>query len=137
MDQPAPFLPVFGPRTKLYNLFLAFSAEQKRLVEEEEARRQRQAEIASSLPAEPAPNAPNVTMLRVCFPNGEQKVRRFNDTDQLKWLVAYVESEGFPIAEHRMWTSDFPRKDVASFDATQSFKQLGWPAREKITVEEK
>ncbi|KAI6172420.1 AT hook and UBX domain containing protein [Aphelenchoides besseyi] len=108
-------------------------AEQRRL----EQQLQRQAEIASTLPSEPAENDPNAIMLLIRFPNGEKKHRRFRFSESVDFLLKYVESLGYEVANHRVMTSDYPRRDVTTLDASQSFAQLAWPRRETITIDEK
>ncbi|KAI6228547.1 AT hook and UBX domain containing protein [Aphelenchoides besseyi] len=108
-------------------------AEQRRL----EQQLQRQAEIASTLPLEPAEDDQNAIRLLIRFPSGEKKHRRFLFTDQVDFLLKYVESLGYDVANHRVMTSDYPRQDVTTLDTSQSFAQLAWPRRETITIDEK
>ncbi|CAD5214817.1 unnamed protein product [Bursaphelenchus xylophilus] len=110
-------------------------AEQQRFYEEEERKLQKMAQLSSSLPAEPSGN--DCITIRFRFPSGEQKIRRFNKDDKLKWLSTYVESLGYDMETHRIWNSDFPKKEISSFDATKTFAELKWPLREQVTVEEK
>ncbi|CAD5210415.1 unnamed protein product [Bursaphelenchus okinawaensis] len=110
-------------------------AEQQRIVEEEERRQQRMATLASSLPVEPS--STDCITIRIRFPSGEQKIRRFNKTDQLKWLMTFVESLGYDMSSHRIWNSDIPKRDLSQFDSSKSFTDLNWPLREQVTVEEK
>ncbi|KAI6216312.1 AT hook and UBX domain containing protein [Aphelenchoides fujianensis] len=107
--------------------------EQKRFEEQQ----QKQAEIASLLPPEPAEDDPNALTIRLRFPSGEQKMRRFLMSEPVSWLLQYLESLGFEASKYRVITSDRPPKDVTTLDTTQSFAQLGWSRREALTVDEK
>lgn len=73
----------------------------------------RQELLASTLPPEPAESDKSAVMIRMRFPSGEQKVRRFHETDSLKWLVTFVESLGYDMENYRIKTSDVPKKDVS------------------------
>jgi hypothetical protein len=106
--------------------------EKERLLEEKQ---QRQETLAQSLPEEPAESDPQAITIRLRFPSGEQKIRRFKMSEPVSWLITFVESLGYD--NHRLWTSDVPKKDVSTFDCSKSFAELKWPRREQITVDEK
>ena len=88
-----------------------FSIEERERERQEEEKREHQAKLASSLPAEPAENDPSAITIRLRFPGGEQKIRRFRMTEAVSLLLTYVESLGFD--NHRIWNSDVPKKDVS------------------------
>lgn len=102
-----------------------------------EAKQRRQAEIASMLPDEPSEKDPEVIAIRLRFPTGDQKIRRFRMSEKVNWLASYVESLGFDMENHALWTSDVPRKMVSPEDMIKTFAQVGWPRREQIIVDEK
>uniref|UniRef100_A0A915DM66 UBX domain-containing protein n=1 Tax=Ditylenchus dipsaci TaxID=166011 RepID=A0A915DM66_9BILA len=104
---------------------------------QEEQKLVRQAELASTLPSEPSESEPNAITIRIRFPTGEHKMRRFRMGEAVNWLVTFVESIGFDMEEHRIWTSDMPKKDLTTFDLSKTFTELNWPRREQVTVEEK
>jgi len=109
--------------------------QQKQRTEEEKLIRQTQ--LASTLPVEPAVNEPNVITVRMRFPSGEQKIRRFRMSEAVQWLVTYVESLGYDMENHRIWTSDLPKKDVSTLNISKTFTELNWPPREQVTIDEK
>uniref|UniRef100_A0A0N5AAS5 UAS domain-containing protein n=1 Tax=Syphacia muris TaxID=451379 RepID=A0A0N5AAS5_9BILA len=103
-----------------------------------------EAKLAASLPPEPSANESNIAFVRIRFPrnsdDGSQKVemRRFRMSEPLRNLATFIESKGYSLDEHRIWTSDFPKKDmVASYDLDRSFGDLRWPVREQVIVDEK
>lgn len=102
-----------------------------------EAKQKRQAELASMIPSEPQENDPNTIMIRLRFPGGDQKIRRFRLSEKVSWLSSYVESLGYDMESHCLWTSDVPRKLVSGTDMTKTFAEIGWPRREQIIVDEK
>jgi hypothetical protein len=104
---------------------------------QQEAKERRQAELASKIPPEPSESDPQTIMIRLRFPNGEQKIRRFRLEEKVSWLSSYVESLGFDMESHCLWTSDIPRRAVTAEDMTKTFEQTGWPPREQIIVNEK
>uniref|UniRef100_A0A915DMS9 Uncharacterized protein n=1 Tax=Ditylenchus dipsaci TaxID=166011 RepID=A0A915DMS9_9BILA len=65
------------------------------------------------------------------------RTRRFSMEEELNWLVVFVESIGFFLEGHRVWTSDLPKKDISTFDLSKTFSDLNWMRREQVTVEEK
>ncbi|KAI6183704.1 FAS-associated factor 1 [Aphelenchoides bicaudatus] len=111
--------------------------EQEEQMRLEEAKKNRQAELASMIPTEPSESDTETITIRVRFPTGEQKVRRFRLDESVSWLSSYVESLGFDMESHCLWTSDVPRKFVKAEDMTKTFKEIGWPRREQIIVDEK
>jgi hypothetical protein len=88
------------------------------------------------IPDEPADSDQTIT-IRIRFPTGEQKIRRFRLEEKVSWLSNYVESLGFDMESHCLWTSDVPRKVVSSTDMIKTFAQIGWPRREQIIVDQK
>lgn len=66
------------------------------------------------LPIEPEESELSV-MIRIRFPTGEQKIRRFKTNEQLRWLIILVESLGYDMDTHRIWTSDVPKIDVCFY----------------------
>jgi hypothetical protein len=106
---------------------------EQELLEEKRLRNQRK--LAESLPSEPVADDATAIMLRVRLPSGEQQMRRFRMTEQLRWLITWVESLGYDMEHYQMWTPE--KKNVASFDYSKSFAELKWSRREQITVDEK
>jgi DNA-binding response OmpR family regulator len=104
---------------------------------EEEAALARQERLKESVPSEPAATEKNIITIRLRFPTGDQQIRRFRMNEQVKWLVTYVEAHGFDMKTYRLFTSDVPKKDVATLDNNKTFAELKWPARENITIDEK
>jgi hypothetical protein len=104
---------------------------------EEEATLARQEKLKESLPSEPLSTEKDIITIRLRFPTGDQQLRRFRMDEPVKWLVTYCESLGYDMKTYRLWTSDVPKKDVATLDNNKSFRELKWPPREQITVDEK
>ncbi|KAI1720420.1 UBX domain-containing protein [Ditylenchus destructor] len=103
-----------------------------------EKRKLRQAELASSLPEEPAENEKDVVSIRLRLPDGMQNTRRFRTNDSVQCLVNFVGSLGFVEDEYSIWTSDFPKKDVTSLDdLSKTFMELNWPHKEVVTIDKK
>lgn len=100
-------------------------------------KKKRQAELASTIPSEPDEIDPDIITIRLRFPTGDQKLRRFRMSEQVNWLTTYVESLGFDMDQHCLWTSEIPRKLVGENDLTKTFAEIGWPRREQIMVDEK
>lgn len=118
--------------------------EEQRIKEEElkqqqaqEQRKLRQSMLASTLPVEPAENENDIIIIRIRLPTGEHKIRRFYVHESLHWLITYVESIGYEMEDYQIWTSDVPKRSVESLDTAKSFKELEWPRREQVTVDEK
>jgi hypothetical protein len=107
------------------------------LEREEKETLARQEELKASLPSEPAPTDKDIITIRLRFPTGDQHIRRFRMDEPVKWLVVYSESLGFNMKIYRLFTSDVPKKDVATLDNNKSFRELKWPPREQITIDEK
>ncbi|CAL2028310.1 unnamed protein product [Caenorhabditis brenneri] len=108
--------------------------EEQRLKEEEEAR---QGQVAQMLPSEPAANEPGVLMVKFRLPEGKQAVRRFRQSETIKTLAMFLDSQGYSSEKYKYFNSDFPKKNVmVCFSEEQSFSDVKWPAREQIFVEE-
>lgn len=75
------------------------------------------------LPTEPEDSESSV-MIRIRFPSGEQKIRRFRTNEQLKWLITLVESLGYDMQNHRIWTSDVPKKDVSKKNIGRKWRKI-------------
>lgn len=104
----------------------------------EENKVKRESELAASLPPEPSASEKGVMTVRVRFPNGQTEMRRFRPSEPLQLLVTFIESKGYSTQNHRIWTSDVPKKNVVeSFDLSRSLSDLKWPIREQVTVDEK
>uniref|UniRef100_A0A914Z103 UBX domain-containing protein n=1 Tax=Panagrolaimus superbus TaxID=310955 RepID=A0A914Z103_9BILA len=97
----------------------------------------RQEKLKATLPSEPDATEKDIITIRLRFPTGDQHIRRFRMNESVKWLVAYSESLGFDMKTYRLFTSDVPKKDVATLDNNKSFRELKWPPREQITIDEK
>ncbi|KAK0395032.1 hypothetical protein QR680_001076 [Steinernema hermaphroditum] len=93
--------------------------------------------LKKNLPAEPTATDKGVITFRVRFPGGQPMIRRFNDSDSLKSLVEFIESEGFFMEDYRIWNSNVPKQDISTFDLSKSFSELKFPAREQVIVDEK
>lgn len=102
-----------------------------------ENKKKHQAELALTIPSEPLESDSDIITIRLRFPTGEQKLRRFRMSEQVNWLSSYVESVGFDMDTHCLWTSEIPRKLVSNEDLTKTFAEIGWPRREQIIVDEK
>ncbi|KAL3993779.1 UBA-like domain family protein [Acanthocheilonema viteae] len=113
-------------------------AEEERRAKEEQDKTKRLQELAASLPMEPAADETNIAIVRVRFPNGRMELRRFRMSEPLRNITIYVESKGYSLDTHRIWTSDMPMKNVVeSYDLNRSLADIKWPVREQITVDEK
>lgn len=117
--------------------------EARELLEEEQRRRKAEedeqfnrAQLASQLPDEPAEGSPGAILVKFRLPEGEQCMRRFRNTETLSVLLNYLAAKGYSTAQFRLFNSDFPKKDVSSWNADSSFLDLKWPVREQIFVEE-
>uniref|UniRef100_A0AC34QE48 UBX domain-containing protein n=1 Tax=Panagrolaimus sp. JU765 TaxID=591449 RepID=A0AC34QE48_9BILA len=110
-------------------------AEETRRREEQEAL-EKQERLKAHVPPEPAADAKDVIMIRLRSPDGSQHIRRFKMDEKVKFLVIYCESLGFDKEKYRLFTSDVPKKDVATLDNEKTFKELKWPPREQITIDE-
>uniref|UniRef100_A0AC34FQF6 UBX domain-containing protein n=1 Tax=Panagrolaimus sp. ES5 TaxID=591445 RepID=A0AC34FQF6_9BILA len=95
----------------------------------------KQALLQKCLPSEPSATDKDIIIIRLRFPKGEQQIRRFRMDEQVKWLVAYCESLGYPTKSYRIFTSDVPKKEIATIDITKTFRELKWPTREQITID--
>jgi len=111
-------------------------AEEARVREEQEALARRE-KLKSIIPPEPPADAKDIIMIRLRSPDGSQHIRRFKMDEKVKWLVTYCESIGFDKEKYRLFTSDVPKKDVSTLDNEKSFRELKWPPREQITIDEK
>ncbi|EGT47433.1 hypothetical protein CAEBREN_05682 [Caenorhabditis brenneri] len=108
--------------------------EEQRLKEEEEAR---QGQVAQMLPSEPAADEPGVLMVKFRLPEGKQAMRRFRQSETIKTLAMYLDSQGYSSQKFKYFNSDFPKKNVmVCFSEEQSFSDVKWPTREQIFVEE-
>uniref|UniRef100_A0A1I7WW64 UBX domain-containing protein n=1 Tax=Heterorhabditis bacteriophora TaxID=37862 RepID=A0A1I7WW64_HETBA len=56
-----------------------------------------------------------------------QLVRRFRKTERLSVLIKYLGAKGYSVDGFRLFNSDFPKKDVSTFDELKSFADLKWP----------
>uniref|UniRef100_A0A1I8EIF1 UAS domain-containing protein n=1 Tax=Wuchereria bancrofti TaxID=6293 RepID=A0A1I8EIF1_WUCBA len=110
-------------------------AEEERRAKEEQDKTKRLQELAASLPMEPAADEANIAVVRVRFPNGKMQFRM---SEPLRNVTIFVESKGYSLDTHRIWTSDVPMKNVVeSYDLNRSLADIKWPVREQITVDEK
>ncbi|VDK74633.1 unnamed protein product [Onchocerca ochengi] len=113
-------------------------AEEERRAKEEQDKTKRLQELAASLPMEPAAGETNIAIVRVRFPDGNMQLRRFRMSEPLRNIAVFVESKGYSLDTHRIWTSDVPMKNVVeSYDLNRSLADIKWPVREQITVDEK
>ncbi|EFO21815.2 hypothetical protein LOAG_06671 [Loa loa] len=113
-------------------------AEEERRAKEEQNKTKRLQELAASLPMEPAADEANIAIVRVRFPDGKMELRRFRMSEPLRNVTIFVESKGYSLDTHRIWTSDVPMKNVVeSYDLNRSLADIKWPIREQITVDEK
>ncbi|KAK6103962.1 UBA-like domain family protein [Brugia pahangi] len=113
-------------------------AEEERRAKEEQDKTKRLEELAASLPMEPAADEANIAVVRVRFPDGKMQLRRFRMSEPLRNVTIFVESKGYSLDTHRIWTSDVPMKNVVeSYDLNRSLADIKWPVREQITVDEK
>ncbi|VDO34979.1 unnamed protein product, partial [Onchocerca flexuosa] len=113
-------------------------AEEERRAKEEQDKTKRLQELAASLPMEPAAGETNIAIVRVRFPDGNMQLRRFRMSEPLRNIALFVESKGYSLDTHRIWTSDMPMKNVVeSYDLNRSLADIKWPVREQITVDEK
>ncbi|CAG9534243.1 unnamed protein product [Cercopithifilaria johnstoni] len=113
-------------------------AEEERRAKEEQDKTKRLQQLAASLPVEPAADETNIAVVRVRFPDGKMELRRFRMTEPLRNITIFVESKGYSLDTHRIWTSDMPMKNVVeSYDLNRSLEDIKWPVREQITVDEK
>ncbi|VDO25532.1 unnamed protein product [Brugia timori] len=133
-------------------------AEEERRAKEEQDKTKRLEELAASLPMEPAADETNIAVVRVRFPDGKMQLRRqkfpkinftilrtfilighiFRMSEPLRNVTIFVESKGYSLDTHRIWTSDVPMKNVVeSYDLNRSLADIKWPVREQITVDEK
>ncbi|KAM3720041.1 FAS-associated factor [Dirofilaria immitis] len=113
-------------------------AEEERRAKEEQDKTRRLQELAASLPMEPAENEADIAIVRVRFPDGNIQLRRFRMSEPLRNITIFVESKGYCLDTHRIWTSDMPMKNVVeSYDLSRSLADIKWPVREQITVDEK
>ena len=83
----------------------------------EEERQLRLTKLASSLPEEPPASDPSAITIRMRFPGGDIKTRRFAMGQPLSWLITYVESLGFSMGDFVVWTSDVPKINVGGVDS--------------------
>uniref|UniRef100_A0A915Q173 UBX domain-containing protein n=1 Tax=Setaria digitata TaxID=48799 RepID=A0A915Q173_9BILA len=113
-------------------------AEEERRAKEEEDKTKRLQELAASLPVEPSADETNIAIVRVRFPDGNVLLRRFRMSEPLRNVTIFVESKGYSLDTHRIWTSDVPMKNVVeTYDLNRSLAEIKWPVREQITVDEK
>uniref|UniRef100_A0A7E4V593 UBX domain-containing protein n=1 Tax=Panagrellus redivivus TaxID=6233 RepID=A0A7E4V593_PANRE len=110
-------------------------AEEARVRAEEEAKAL-QEELKTTLPAEPAASDANAITIRLRYPDSKQVIRRFYMDEPLKYLVHFAGSQGYHNDKYKIFTSDFPRKDVATLDQSKTFRELKWSPREQVIVEE-
>jgi hypothetical protein len=110
-------------------------AEEEKLRTEAE-KQSRLNELAMILPSEPEESDPHVIFIRFRCPNGDLKLRRFSHDESVEMLIIYAESIGFERSHFRFWNSDRPKKEVSSMNTSKTFKELNWPKREQITIEE-
>uniref|UniRef100_A0A0R3RT25 UAS domain-containing protein n=1 Tax=Elaeophora elaphi TaxID=1147741 RepID=A0A0R3RT25_9BILA len=67
-----------------------------------------------------------------------ERIERFRMSEPLRNITIFVESKGYSLDTHRIWTSDMPMKNVVeSYDLNRSLADIKWPVREQITVDEK
>ncbi|VDK79939.1 unnamed protein product [Cylicostephanus goldi] len=76
-------------------------------------------------------------MVKFRLPDSEQVVRRFRSSEKLAVLIKFLGAKGYSASDYRFFNSDFPKKDVTTFDESKTFKELHWPVREQIFVEER
>uniref|UniRef100_A0A7E4UUK2 UBX domain-containing protein n=1 Tax=Panagrellus redivivus TaxID=6233 RepID=A0A7E4UUK2_PANRE len=101
----------------------------------EEAKR-RHEELAAAMPEEPKPDDKNVITIRLRFPDNAQTVRRFSLDEPLQLLIDFAGSKGYLSDQYCIFSSDFPRKNIATFDSKTPFSELKWSRREQVIVEE-
>uniref|UniRef100_A0A183C4A9 UBX domain-containing protein n=1 Tax=Globodera pallida TaxID=36090 RepID=A0A183C4A9_GLOPA len=122
--------------------------EQKRRkqLEQEEAEKRAQDEqnkqehlncLAKMLSTEPSVEDPQAITIRLRFPDGRTNERRFRDCENVEMLLVYAATLGYESDRYRIWTSDMPRKEIATLNVSKSFAQLNWTKRELLNVEEK
>ncbi|CAJ0607033.1 unnamed protein product [Cylicocyclus nassatus] len=110
--------------------------EERKIREAEDAEIKRQL-LASQLPDEPAEDERGAIMVKFRLPDSEQVVRRFRSSEKLSVLIKFLGAKGYSASDYRFFNSDFPKKDVTTFDESKTFKELHWPVREQIFVEER
>uniref|UniRef100_A0A7E4V6F7 UBX domain-containing protein n=1 Tax=Panagrellus redivivus TaxID=6233 RepID=A0A7E4V6F7_PANRE len=114
----------------------ALAKEKQARIEKEAADKILQQELAATMPEEPDAGAVGTIMIKLRFPDNHQEVRRFLRKGSLKLLSHFAGSRGYLAADYRIFTSDFPRKNVTTLNAESTFDELGWSPREQVIVEE-
>uniref|UniRef100_A0A7E4VNU6 UBX domain-containing protein n=1 Tax=Panagrellus redivivus TaxID=6233 RepID=A0A7E4VNU6_PANRE len=94
----------------------------------------RMKKLRAKLPKEPMANDPDAITIQLTS-NGRKNIRRFSIHHSLQSLLDYAGSRGYFEDKVRIFTSDMPRRDIATLDKTMSFKNLKWSRHSRLTIE--
>ncbi|CAF4031805.1 unnamed protein product [Rotaria magnacalcarata] len=98
-------------------------------------RLQQQEESKARLPEEPSETEKNITRLKIRLPNDEGVLmRRFHINNNLQVLFDYLTTHGRMLGEYKLLTT-YPKRDLASLNASDTFEQLKLYPQEQLILE--
>ncbi|CAF3273742.1 unnamed protein product [Rotaria socialis] len=98
-------------------------------------RLQQQEESKARLPEEPSETEKNIIRLKIRLPNDEGVLmRRFHINDNLQVLFDYLTTHERMLGEYKLLTT-YPKRDLASLNASDTFEQLKLYPQEQLILE--
>lgn len=121
-------------RKKAEDSAAADAAEQLRITED--LKLQARANIAATVPDEPADGAPDVIKMQFRAPENKRLERRFNDTDTLGNVLDFLAGVEYP-ADKYLLAQNRPRKVMNDSPRELTLAEAGFGKRELLFIEER